>query len=84
MVIVEKKEILQVNIGKNWVVEITDALQRTKEFWLCHKQYCIKTMMFGIKAEETELINELIENMIEVSKEYRKQYIAEFIDDIEI
>ena len=85
MVIIEKKEILQVKIGKNWVVEVTcNQPQGTKEFWLYHEQYCIKEMMFAIKAEESDLINELIENMIEVSREYRKQYIEEFIDDIEI
>lgn len=85
MVIIKKVEILKVKIGRNWVVEVTDnKSQGTKEFWLYHEQYCIKDMMFGIKAEETELIDNLITNMVETSKEYRKMYIDRYIDDIEI
>lgn len=85
MVIIEKVEILKIKIGRNWVVEVTDNKpQGTKEFWLYHEQYGVKDMMFGIKAEETGLIDDFITNIIDYSKEYRKMYIDRYIDDIEI
>ena len=76
MLKIEKKNILNIQFENDFLVDVFETDKKNIEFWLYHKDYGIKSFMFGIPYEEKhnekyllELINNNIKKYIDLYKE---------------
>ena len=76
-----KIETLVYELEDDFYVEVSPDIKDDEviHFYLCHKSYGIKEMMFGVmKKDAGEMIEELIINNVD---EYIKFYKEEYFDD---
>lgn len=78
---IEKKNVLNVQFENNFLVDVFETDEKTIEFWLYHKDYGIKSLMFGVLYEEKyneKYFLDLIINEIDIHIDfYKKRYMEE-------
>lgn len=66
------------DVGGDWRVEVIRLDDGMREVWLFHKDYGVKSMMFGVQAKGRELLDMIEANLPEHIKIYKDLYICEY------
>lgn len=66
------------DVGGDWRVEVIRREDGWCESWLYHKDYGVKSLMFGVQTKGQELLDMIEANLPEHIKIYKDLYICEY------
>ena len=71
-----EKKVYAIEINDGFIVEVSPSIKDNElyEFYLGHKEYGIKMMMFATRASEDEFMRIIVENVDKYIETYEERY----------